>query len=510
MAVILVWCVVCGTSAAERFFVDGDATGLGSGLTWEDAFVGLQPALDTALAGDEIWVACATYAPTERTDELDPRSARFEVRTGVSVFGGFLGGEENLEQRNPDPFTNGCVLGGIDDATGFFQLVHINNVPDSVVIDGFSFTQSTNLVEFGNRGVGIEVLNSSLNGRNLLFSGLTTAGGFAGLGGAVFAENSDVELEDTVLRDVATGRGGIAALSSTLRANRLMVVDGRAGFGGGSALYSNGSTEIEVFDGIFERGFGNNNGGAILADNGVIRLERCTFSENSARSGGAIFARSPAQVLVNNSTFIGNRARSGRGGAVLGSSSNPLLITNATFALNEAGTGSGIFVSGSGGALVQNTILFGNFRRGDFNGIPPQQIEVDADATGDVNVTYSLVQGGFVGEGNIDADPQFVVLPDPGDGAWETRKDNDLGDVRLQRTSPAIDAGNSFADLDGDGDGTRVAADVLQDVNGLLRVFDVANVPDTGIGGPPVIDIGASEVVIEDVILRDGFEESPP
>jgi hypothetical protein len=55
-------------------------------------------------------------------------------------------------------------------------------------------------------------------------------------------------------------------------------------------------------------------------------------------------------------------------------------------------------------------------------------------------VTYSIVQGGFPGTGNLDQDPLFV--------------DAANGDLHLQAGSPAIDAGLNSAnttsvDLDG-------------------------------------------------------------
>jgi hypothetical protein len=69
-------------------------------------------------------------------------------------------------------------------------------------------------------------------------------------------------------------------------------------------------------------------------------------------------------------------------------------------------------------------------------------------------VQYSLVQGGWVGEGvgNLGANPLFVAAPDP------VAAPSIEGDVRLLAASPAIDAGNSSlvpegvqADLAGNG-----------------------------------------------------------
>jgi hypothetical protein len=114
-------------------------------------------------------------------------------------------------------------------------------------------------------------------------------------------------------------------------------------------------------------------------------------------------------------------------------------------------------------------------------------------------IAYSLVQGGWDGSGihneggssvtngggNIDADPLFVRDPDPGDGDWTTLDDNDYGDLRLQSGSPAIDAGDNAA----------VPPGITTDLAGNPRFMDVSSVPDTGNGTPPIVDMGAYEVL---------------
>jgi hypothetical protein len=101
------------------------------------------------------------------------------------------------------------------------------------------------------------------------------------------------------------------------------------------------------------------------------------------------------------------------------------------------------------------------------------------DATGEVflgaaslNFSYSDVQGGgFIGPGNINADPHFV---NPGAGNWT-----------LGSGSPAVDSGNNAA----------VPPGVTTDLAGLPRFFDDPAVPDTGAGTPPIVDMGAYERV---------------
>ena len=84
-------------------------------------------------------------------------------------------------------------------------------------------------------------------------------------------------------------------------------------------------------------------------------------------------------------------------------------------------------------------------------------------------MTYSYVQGGWPGAGNIDADPRFV--------------DPDNGDYRLSLGSPCIDAGDS----------TAVPASVNEDLDGYPRLVDAVNYLDTGYGEGPMVDMGAYE-----------------
>jgi hypothetical protein len=125
-----------------------------------------------------------------------------------------------------------------------------------------------------------------------------------------------------------------------------------------------------------------------------------------------------------------------------GSDPSPTLI-NCTFWNNSADHGGGINNYYSSPTL-SNCILWRNSPNqiGDYEGLPV--------------VTYSDVQGGYPGEGNIDADPLFV--------------DQGTGDFHLGACSPGIDAGDNLAPdlpeydfegddriLDGNGDGTATA-----------------------------------------------------
>jgi len=107
-------------------------------------------------------------------------------------------------------------------------------------------------------------------------------------------------------------------------------------------------------------------------------------------------------------------------------------------------------------------------------------------------VTYSDIQGGWEGVGNIDADPLFVD-PDGPDDDPNTWGDNDY---HLSPGSPCIDAGcnggvpHDAADLDDDDDTDEITP---LDLDGEGRFFDDPDTPDSGCGCPPLVDMGAYE-----------------
>ncbi|MFQ5495747.1 MAG: WD40/YVTN/BNR-like repeat-containing protein, partial [Phycisphaerae bacterium] len=126
-------------------YVNVDATGMQNGTTWADAYVDLQSALNTAAASSdsvgEIWVAQGMYRPDIAGGD---REASFELVSGVVLYGGFAGGEDTLDERDPEK--NPTTLSGDlnDDDIGFenrsdnsYHVVTAMDVDDTAVLDGF-------------------------------------------------------------------------------------------------------------------------------------------------------------------------------------------------------------------------------------------------------------------------------------------------------------------------------------------------------------------------------------
>ena len=156
--------------------------------------------------------------------------------------------------------------------------------------------------------------------------------------------------------------------------------------------------------------------------------------------------------------------------------SNPLIF-NTTILDNSSVLGSGIFINVSNPVLT-NSIILDNSSESIFL----------YSGSEDPIITYSNIEGGWEGEGNIDLDPLL----------------ND--DFTLQANSPCIDAGT--ADLDGDGQNditdyygeapdmgafefegsTMIPGDVTGD--GQLNILDVGALVNIVLGNADSIDSG--------------------
>jgi len=260
---------------------------------------------------------------------------------------------------------------------------------------------------------------------------------------------------------------------------------------GGGMYNANGSSPI-----MLRVAFSRNTallGGGMYNSASSPTLEGVTFNGNCAYGvwglpeggacGGGMY-NDYSNPTVTNAIFSGNYTYisgeypppelGGAGAGMFNDYSKPTL-TNVTFSGNSNGTiddnsGGGIRNYQSSPTLT-NCILWGN---------APNQI---ANYSSSVSASFSDIQGGYSGTGNIDADPLFVRAPDPGDGDWLTPGDNDYGDLHLQQDSPAIDAGDNAA----------VPGGVTIDLAGDPRFFDMPGVADTGSGTPPIVDMGAYE-----------------
>ena len=153
---------LAGSLSAATIYVDVAAAGANTGADWPNAYTDLQSALTNALAGDEIWVAQGVYIPSVEVDAdgsggADVRERTFQIPVGVTLYGGFAGGEMNLVERDFE--TQLTILSGdldMNDANGdgnhiaesvgdiignnAYHVVFTQNADANTRLDGFVIT----------------------------------------------------------------------------------------------------------------------------------------------------------------------------------------------------------------------------------------------------------------------------------------------------------------------------------------------------------------------------------
>lgn len=215
-------------------------------------------------------------------------------------------------------------------------------------------------------------------------------------------------------------------------------------------------------------------GGAIAIEESSAVTD-CEFLGNRATAfGGAVHLFGGYDAKLTNCLFSGNTAT--EGGAVRCRANSDASLVNCTFAGNTADFGDVLSSDGGSDPALANCILWGN-------GDDP------IDGPGAVSISYSDVQDGFPGVGNVDVDPLFVDADGPDDvpGTFDD-------DLRLAAGSPVVDAGDNDA----------VPPGTISDLDGNPRFVDVPGTPDTGNGTPPLVDLGAYERQADCVEDLDG------
>lgn len=226
-------------------------------------------------------------------------------------------------------------------------------------------------------------------------------------------------------------------------------------------------------------------GGGMINHHSSPTLTHVIFSGNSAAhdAGGGLANFADSHPSLTNVLFFDNLAQ--YGGGMYNQTSSPVL-SNITFHANTSEWGGGIYNQDSS-PVLKNVILWGNTATDSGS-------QIHNTSAGSVPaISTSIIQGsggsgggwdvalGSDGGGNLDSDPLFV---DPAGG-----------DLRLQLASPAVEAGDNAA----------LPAGVTSDLGGDPRRVDIPTVPDSGLGAPPVVDIGAYERQYVDAAIAIEF-----
>jgi len=362
----------------------------------------------------------------------------------------------------------------IIDGNSIGSVVTALNIDSEAKLDGFGIINGS-----APEGGGLYLSNS-----NPIISNCIIADNNAiNTGGGIYNYVSSPTINYCTFTNNSTGSGGGMFndyYSSPIIRGSIFWENTVADFGGG--MYNRNDSSPTVIDCFFVSNNAGSGGGGILNENSPWpHLYNCTLVNNSANLGGGIYNYASGPEMVN-CTFWANSADGG--GAIFNDNSVLPKVINCTFSGNQAIAGTAIACTSYEQSFpstvqVTNSILWdgGN--------------EIWFDDGSTVTTTYSDIQGGYSGAGNINADPIFLHP--------------DSGDFHLQPGSPCIDAG----------DNNSVPVGTTQDFEGDNRFVDDQSIPDTGNGTPPIVDMGIDEaeysppsvVWVDDDYSSGGFND---
>jgi len=366
---------------AQTIYVQEGASG--GGTSWTDATGDLKLALDNATAGSQIWVARGTYKPTTCTVcTVDDQRTYLQLKTGVSLYGGFNGSENLISQRNIA--ANPTILSGDIDGDNTldgnsYTILYSENATDCR-IDGLIFEagNAQDFTAFGEKGnSGAAWYNTSIlsgnfsnpiaanctfrNNNARAFGGAVYQGGaFSGsvaptFENCRFENNTAQSFGGGLYYDISFGGTGTLTMRDCAFTSNQSQTSG-----GAITLYNteNGNLTLDIEGLEMDQNSSVNRGGAlyIFGKNGELSgtLKESTFADNDGGLGGGLYFNvsnnGTSNVLISDCTFTANDSQHGGGAIYLDASeggSDTTRIDQCHFEQNYCdGSGGTIFING--------------------------------------------------------------------------------------------------------------------------------------------------------------------
>jgi parallel beta-helix repeat protein/predicted outer membrane repeat protein len=252
-------------------------------------------------------------------------------------------------------------------------------------------------------------------------------------GGGIYCDDSSPAISNNTINGNSAcstyGHGGGISCGSSCPTISNNTISGNSAYKGGGGIYCSVSSPT-ISNNTISGNSGYKGGGGIFCYYSSPTISNNTISGNSAYKGGGIYCDYNCNPAICNNAIGGNSAND-YGGGIYCYWSSPT-ISNNTISRNSArNNGGGIYCYASF-PDVMNTILWLDSA--------PNGPEIYLTGSSSPEVTYSDVQGGWSGTGNINCDPEFV--------------NPDSGNFHLQMTSCCIDSGDPDPQYN-DPDGTR-------------------------------------------------------
>ena len=455
------WFVVvlsmCGAAVVQGqgqiIYVDAAAVGANDGSSWTDARTFLQDALVTASDAPkpvEIRVAQGIYKSDQGTGVTPgDRDATFQLLNGVALRGGYAGVTATDPDARDVEQSPSVLRGSGADPTPLQPLEYIvtgSYTDATAVLDGFRIVDSRTAgvqIEEGSPIVSHCTLAGNSIGIRCRTAGSPTISDCYFTDNAAGLSNHDCEIKlarclfERNSEGISCVDGTIHVIDSTFRDNDGEVMSGSASqsFDLFRCSFVNNTVDgrsiLNWYGGLTARqcSFRSNRSQTPILEGlgqGEVTLVDCEFIGNASVHSCVINVVGPA-LTATRCSFIGNTSDGGymgflaiRGGSVARLSH--CLFTGNTMRQEASMVFStGLFLHLSNCTFADNrglyNVLDGAWDMADVTQCivrdGPAPFQDLSPVTQEITVTYSNIEGGYEGLGNIDADPAFV-----GGGYW--------------------------------------------------------------------------------------------
>ena len=306
-------------SASRIRYVKQDGTG--DGTSWDNASGDLQAMIDRlAESGNgqrgEVWVAAGEYEPLAQLMPGTGYSASFRMRDGISVYGGFVGGETSKTVRDERRKKVNNAMP--------WQFFNDDGQPIETILSAAYYGEDN--LEFNNNK-----WTTTSDSRHVVW--------FAPLDG-------DKAFARPTYLDGVTIRGGYAQGGTGL--DEFKTDRGAGVYMDGRNTYLTGCTVKECY--------ATGNGGGVYLKGGRVQTS-LIYNNNADQGGGAVYVDD--QGLVHRSMLANNSARNGAGVYLDNADGdNPeYLILSTCVVSNNTSTGNAAVYCNLGGVLLQNTVV---------------------------------------------------------------------------------------------------------------------------------------------------------
>lgn len=360
--------------------------GTGDGTSWTNASGDIQRMIDELADNNpgglpgEVWIAAGEYEPQTQLISNASYSASFRMRDGISVYGGFAGGETSKTARTMKQKAPGEeAMPWEFEHTTVLKAAYYDR--KNLTLNGNKWTLTSD-----SRHV---VWFAPMQGE-ASFTQVTTLDGVTIMGG--YAQGG------TGLDDFYTDRGaGVYMDGENAYLTNCTVTENNATGNGGGVYLRNGRVQSSL---IYNNNSDQNGGGVYVDDQGLVH--RSMLANNSARNGAGVYLDNSdeAQLLpeylilstcvVSNNTASGNGAvYCNQGGVLLQNTIvNNKCVTATDLTDPNASQTGGVYINYY--ALVINSVLWNNIMQSTGTNIPMYAKNPDANR---VRFLYNAMSG---------------------------------------------------------------------------------------------------------------------